>query len=429
MGRNAAELRAAATATGWFDGPHRFYVGDGHSIPWQTGGTAPYRKYSILALWKQYLDDRGGEFARLHDWLYTPYGPNLIGATQEEADLALREEWSHVDPISGEVVYQACSTFGAPYFGVSPVGYVQPPLPTGGHDMGPASTESEGPVADFKAVIVFQQTTSGTTSEPSLNYVTTPRTGGWTESLWYANLSLQDVLIILKGTRASGLPSVLPARARVLNSNARILGVRMYEVGNGRGAFYPAAYTGGSSAGDQPSVALLCASAPSGTVSTRRFTIRGVPDTMVTDGEFAPVSTYTQALKSYFDSLTRSSIRGRTSGPSIDVFSITTAGLVTARTPMTFVVGNILQVRMTLDSNGKKVSGEFSVAEIGPQQNQLRLAAWTAGATKGGKIGTTTAAWFNLVAGETSAVRITNKKIGRPSAGYRGRKSRAKKAV
>ena len=128
MPRTAAQLRTAAIATGWFDGPNLQYVGDGYTIPWETGlFLGPPFGFTLLT-WKRYLDNRALEPSRLHDWLYTPYGPELIDCTQEEADLALKEEMLSEGLAASqvEVVYQACRVGGSPYFGVSSVGYVQP---------------------------------------------------------------------------------------------------------------------------------------------------------------------------------------------------------------------------------------------------------------------------------------------------------------
>jgi hypothetical protein len=425
MGRNAAQLRAAAIATGWFDGPNLVYVGDGYTVPWQTGLVAGPGWGGAMWLYKAYLDRSYPHAARLHDWLYTPYGPDLIQATQEEADDAIREELQAHSPIDATIVYTACSTFGRPYFGVSTVGYAPPSTPPSGDNMEPAVSGSNGPMADFKVVMVFQQTSVGFASEPSIGYVATPRTGGWSESYWDANTNLATVLSRLKGPRSNGAPAILPSRARVLNDQARILGARIYEAGGGRGQFYPMAYAGGSSQGDQPSVALLCASTHSGTVSTRRFTMRGIPDLMVVGGEFSPASTYTSALATYFYSLQNTSIRGRITTPQQEIFDITVAGLVTARVPLNYAVGAIVQIVQTLDESGNRVSGEFAVEAIGPLQNQLRVTGWTAGKTRGGKIGQTTLGWFDLGPNDTKAVRITNHKVGRPFAGYRGRNTRA----
>lgn len=119
--RNAAELIAAATATGTFE----HYQGDGASVPWQVA--LPYSLPLGLTFWayKAYLDLRWPDAFKLHDWCYTPFGA-LIAVTRDEADAALFEMIAVNSPTDAWIVWTAVRVGGAQYFGVSQTGYVGP---------------------------------------------------------------------------------------------------------------------------------------------------------------------------------------------------------------------------------------------------------------------------------------------------------------
>lgn len=426
MPRNAAQLRAAAIATGWFEGPQLNYVGDGYSIPWQTGLFVSPLIGWTLQTWKSYLDTYYLEPSRLHDWLYTHYGPDLIQCTQEEADLALREEMlaAGIDAAQAEVVYQACHIGGSPWYGVSSVGYVSPPLDGDGSNIGGAPSLREGVMANWKVVVVFQQTTAGTSNQPSIGYATVPRTAGWSESHWQGGSTINEVQARLFGPRTDTMASaILPARAGALNQRASILGVRLYEGGVGRGQFIARVYTGFAGGGDVPSMSLLCASTNASTPSVRRFTMRGMPDGQIVDGEFAPTTEYTQALRVYFQSLVNTSFTGRDPVTELSVFNISNAGLVTYFVAPAYAVGTIITVKQTVDSNGFRRTGQFQVASVGPLGTQLTLAAWPYGACTNGKTSVPTTSLYAIGLNSTVAVRASNHKVGRPFAGYRGRNS------
>jgi hypothetical protein len=429
--RNAQQLRAAAIATGWFDGPNLNYVGDGFTIPWQSGNPVGGALFPNMALWKAYLDTRFLEFSRLHDWLYTPYGPQLINATQEEADQALRAEVSAIDPVSGEIVYQACSLGGAPYFGVSTVGYVQPALKPSGDNMATISTRVPLTANDFKIVMVMQQRTEGTAKSAKIGYTPTPRMGGWTESFWITGSTFAQVLVMLKGPRTTPVaaPPILEARATCLSLHASVLGARVYQGGTGKGQFVSAVYPGTTWRGDQPGTSLLCQTVTPEAVTVRRFTMRGIPDTQCVDGEFLPTPEFTTQVYTYFESLQGTSFLGKLPSTVYEVFTIDAEGRVTLRVPSPFKAGDIVTISNAVDVNGNRRGGEFSIVAPGPDVSQFLLKNWLFGACRGGSCTIPVKGFVKIAVGQTSAVRITNHKIGRPFAGYRGRKSKRRKQV
>jgi hypothetical protein len=126
MGRNAAELVAAAEATGTYAG----YVGDGASVPWQVALPHALPLNVTMFVYKAYLDLHWPAAFKLHDWCYTPYGA-LIGVTRSEADDALFELIAVTSVIDAWIVWTAVRAGGGLYFGHSLTGYVgtQNPMP------------------------------------------------------------------------------------------------------------------------------------------------------------------------------------------------------------------------------------------------------------------------------------------------------------
>lgn len=427
--RNAAELRAAANATGYFNGPKLGYHGDGYSIPYEAWYVPPGNFSGNLYAFKLYLDTFHREYSRLHDWLYTPYGA-LINVTQEEADLALREELSAVDPVSGEVVYRACATFGHNYFGVSMVGYEGTPPDRSGGNMGLAnpseSINSGGTGMAIKAVILFQQTTQATTAAPSLGYVTIPRTAGWSESL-YGPDSPGDITALLKGPR-SPLKPLLEARAALLGAAGRIIGVRLYQGGAGKGQLLNATYAGTASVGsDMPSVALLLSATNRISGLSRRWMIRGIPDVNVEEGEFSPGPAIIPRLQTYFAALAGFGWMGSVNSNTVKIRSITVGGVVTTVTPhgfAQFAVPTFKQVLVT--ATGKRVGGQYKISTLNPDPTVFTIQDWGEGAATGGTVGFDTLAFQQFTNSDISIVRATARKVGRPFAAFRGRASTRK---
>jgi hypothetical protein len=469
MGRNAAQLRADATATGWFNGPQLQYVGDGYTVPWEVAGPiSPPLSFTLWAF-KGYLDAIDLEASRLHDWLYTPYGA-LINATREEADDALREELSQVDPISAEVVYAAVRAGGFPYFGTSQTGYVglpsEPSTPTpppppadpvpapvqppSGDNIAVAapaivpnlaafdlrnpslasSLNTQGAVmALMKCVIVFQQTSTPGPAFPGINYAAVARTGGWTESFYID--PAYPISQYLIGPRGDNFPPILPSRAAILSNSAAIIGVRLYGATGGRGSFFAANYPGSAGGGDQPSAALLMSYLDPTSGNVRRWTIRGVPDDQIVGGEFEPSFVYAGLVRTYMDSLTNTNFVFKSRANQTSVFNIAANGLVSLTANNPYAVGAQVVVQNALDTNGLRRGGEFQISAIGPLQNQFTIPAWPYGLTNGGTIyqkGRTSAnvTGTNL---NMSVERVTTHKVGRPFAGYRGRRSRRRVRV
>ena len=431
MGRNAAQLRAAAEATGLFNGPRRQYVGDGYSVPWETNvGPVPVRFPSQYAF-KLYLDTFFIEFSRLHDWLYTPYG-KLINCTQEEADDALEEELSAVDPISGPIVGNACRYFGATFFGRSQVGYFGEQGTTFANNIGlaqQASPSNNGAGMAIKIVILFQQTTTFQPPEPSVNYSTIQRTAGWSESL-YGPDSVSATIALLKGPRAPGVFPLLEARSNLLCNQASIIGARLYSGGAGKGQLLAASLNGSNGESDQPGASVHVSATSNATGQSRRWLLRGQPDNDIVNGEWNPDDQTVTRYQEYFASLAGLGWMAQVNTGQQTIFDIAPSGLVTATAALGFAVGNIVTIKnTTIVDSSRRIGGRYKVQTIGPGNNELTLKDWPDVYTQGGTISIVSSAFQDFASASLSVVRATFRKVGRPFAQYRGRRSTKKAAV
>lgn len=417
--RTAAQLRAAAQATGFF----RHYQGDGASIPWQTGiAGIP----TILGIWKAYLDFRWPEQFRLHDWNYTPWGA-LINVTQLEADNALFEEINRDSPVDALIVYSGVRLGGHEYFGRSQTGYF-PPGQSGnpGNIADTPTNPSRGGIMPIKCIMLFQEVTTPGVSSPFIGYAGRAHIAGWSESVWwYETDAVSDAInALILGT--GGRPGLMPTRAALLAPAVSIVGVRLYSGGSGRGQFLSRQFPGSSpSLTEIPQMALLCkTSSTSGAVS-RRFTLRGIPDEQVVGGEFSPSGLYQASLRDYF--LALFSFRFRAIDPSNPIYqvnNISAGGVVTLMVNNPYAIGNFLTFNRLNLASGSQVPASGFITAVGPMANQFTVAPWALAATTGGTATMRGTGFFSMNPTYTSAVRITTRRVGRPFEQYRGRASR-----
>lgn len=430
-GRNAAQLRADATATGLFNGPRREYVGDGYSVPWEVAAPGAEIFPLTLYTYKAYLDERWKEFSRLHDWLYTPYG-KLINATQVEADDALQEELAAVSAVDAVIVGNACRYFGNIFFGTSQVGYFgeQGSILANNIVNAEPTTTQETFKMPTKIVILFQQSTTPGASAPAINYAPVVRVGGWSESL-YGPDSISAVIAGLKGPRTGGILPLLDARAGMLTTGASIIGVRLYGGGSGKGSLLAASVKGNNGFSDQPNVCLQMSATSLTSGQSRRWTVRGYPDADIKFGEYDPaVAGSTDRIRSYFQSLADFGWLEQTNTNQVTLFNIDATGLVKANAVIGFNIGNIVTLKnVTISATGNRKGGKFVVEAGGSLNTEFKIKGWTSGAGTGGTASITGSAFTSFTTATLSVVRASIRKIGRPFAAYRGRKSRKRKTA
>lgn len=416
--RNAAELRAAARATGTYDD----YIGDGASVPWDSPLFFPYN--AALYVFKLYLDEGWPETFRLHDWTYTPLGA-LINVTREEADHVILEEMSPRDPISARIVYEACRLGGGPNFGVSMTGY-RVPAPVVEN---PPKQAQYGRISTMaiKVVMIFEAVTGGGPLTGQRQ-----RIAGWTESLWWPS----DDAAALRNAMEVGIPGtqcMLQSRAFLLPPSASIQGYRFHVVGsNGRAQLrqvvYPGAYAGTTQ--DLPTVSALCTGFNSTSGKIRRWTIRGLPDEICVNGELVPWFMSTPEWTRYADAMAVFAFRvsALTTLTGQNVF-VTDAGVVTLTGASPFANGTQVQLRGARGPANQPISYDGVIVGVGPANTQFTVNNWANQIGVQAVGGTFTAkvdGYVTFDAGTIEAVKAVSRKVGRPFDLFRGRRSVAR---
>jgi len=294
----------------------------------------------------------------------------------------------------------------------------------------------------IKCVVIIQQVTLfepgvpvNPITSPSIGYASRQHLGGWSEQVYFQTDNVNDCIQALK-TGFAGNPGLLPSRASCLNSGAQIVGVKLYAGGAGKGSTLAVAYPGNAIfPSDIPQMALLCKAGAMGSTAVRRWTLRGIPDGLVSDGEFSPGAVFPVFLSNYFAALGSFAFRAidSTLSKKIAIQKITAAGNVkTVGLTNPFALPSTVKISRVVDGNGNLRSLTSSISLPSATGYQFLVDDWQASgigdASKGVAIQNVMGVFpFNVPT--ISAARITTRRVGRPFEQYRGRKSKVRKTA
>lgn len=242
------------------------------------------------------------------------------------------------------------------------------------------------------------------------------RIGGWSET-WY-----DENLNVLLGSANLWAQK----RALLLPQGAAIVGLRTQQVDPVGGAqTFAMNYPGiNANSADIPQMALQCKAIGVGVRNVRTFTLRGIPDGQVTQGEYKPVPPFDTNLANFFKMLKQSAwnFRGRDLAQvAHPILTIDPTGIVAFSEPHGLAVGDYVRVLRTVLANGRQFGGRFYVDAV-PSPLKITITGWSQGATTGGK-GRKDAIVHPNVESATFD-RIITRRVGRPFIQYRGRRSK-----
>lgn len=255
-----------------------------------------------------------------------------------------------------------------------------------------------------------------------------PHSGGWSESFYVGGSGFTDITVFKKwaSSRAvllSGLASVIGYRQQLYT----ISGNKLLPGGSGGGQFfYPGNYAGDLNA---PQDSLQLNFVVNTQPNSIRHRIAAVPDTIISGGEYNGDTTYQGYLSTYFSvvigfgfgAITRDLTR-----PDATVRSIS-GGVITTNTATGAALNQYIRLRRVKDSLGRPVEGTFLVAAI--VNNADGSVAYTVIDPPTQTVTTPngTARLDLLVFNTFSSAnvgRLVVRKVGRPFAAYRGRRSK-----
>lgn len=247
--------------------------------------------------------------------------------------------------------------------------------------------------------------------------------GGWSESFWAGNTSPPFSFLF---------QDAMDARAALLPQQCSLIGYRIETFTISGNKLLPGGAQSGrvnkpGLQGDDLNVAgdsLMCAGQGRGVPNTNRFALRGMPDSQMSGGEFAPTGPYLSALQNYFGKLVgRFGFIGRVKSNTIVRVNGISGGVVRLSqniggTPEE----SYLRLNRVTDDNGNAVGGTYLITGI---TGALYTVSGLAGVTLTTPSGTARIDTLDLYTYDSINVgRSVSRKIGRPLDQYRGRASR-----
>lgn len=263
----------------------------------------------------------------------------------------------------------------------------------------------------LKCDMLFRQQTnkSGSTQNPV-------RVGGWSEG-WY----LADNAVDPFGK----LNQLCTFRARLLTDAAAIIGQRIRKVG-GSASTAGRVFIGALSVrADIPQMALLATIRGVNVNNVRRFVLRGMPDSVVEEGEFTNFSTTNRNLLGYDHALSDLGFcfHGRKlDALTVGVESISDAGVVTPSTLFPVSAGmRFRTLRVTSTVTGNVISVVRTVVAF--TSTTFTLGNWTFGAATGGKLRQEDEVFPACLRDSLAKNRVVTHKVGKDFFQYHGRRS------
>lgn len=245
------------------------------------------------------------------------------------------------------------------------------------------------------------------------------RTGGWSESVYNTGnaAAARDLFL-----------AFCQLRARILPKGFAIVGQRFQEV-DGQSSTLGRRFPGNPAyEADIPQMGLQIKGQASGAINVRRWTFRGIPDIMVTEGEYLPTpqfKTMAENAAKFLGGSTWRFFAKDLSQTLYDVASITTAGLMTLALETPFDAGMEVQLFRCKDESGRGVNGRFlCLQNAGVTQTQL--SNYKKAAVVSGQVRRVQYFPYGIDASTIAVEKCVVRKVGRPFGGYSGRHGRRK---
>lgn len=275
----------------------------------------------------------------------------------------------------------------------------------------------------FKLTTLFQHLSGASTPNLPIH-----RTGGWSESLYNTGNAAIDIINNASGINTPQLANLWPCRAQLLPLGSAIVGYRIQAVSPPGPAQSGVMNLPGTAANlaDIPQMALLLKCPAVGTNNIRRVKLKGIPDSMIVEGEYQPSAAYNTLMNNFITSLTGWQFRARDlSQASIRLVSCSGPEPFTffSEVPPTFVVNDFVRIMRMLDLSKNLRGGRFQVLSVGPG-NTFTVRGWPYGNCTFGSARKDAVIYPVIATSQTSVSRVVTARVGRPFVGYRGRRSK-----
>lgn len=243
--------------------------------------------------------------------------------------------------------------------------------------------------------------------------------GGFSESVYRPTATPADI----NAFRALG-----NLRARLLPLRSFISGLRVQRVdpsgpGNVIAVNLPGGVGGTNQDSDIPQAALLLRVLGQDVTNVRSMRLCAIPDDNIVLGEFKPTPLYRTLLLAYLAGLQGWRFRATDlTAPDVPLVGIAANGVYTANADITTTANGFVKIKGTTSLDGTNYNGRYKVQAFTTLRTGT-LFNWPGVAVTGGTITNLIPIYPQIVANATSISRVVTRKIGRPSLGYRGRRS------
>jgi len=251
-------------------------------------------------------------------------------------------------------------------------------------------------------------------------------TGGWSESFWTSlNPSAYNPLWLIQQNKRANL---LPGSAAIVGFRTQIYTISGNKLLPGGASSGRQGLPGQPSLGtDLPQVALMfnCASVTS--PNNTRMILRGMPDTIMSGGEYQPTPTFAGLVTQFQNSMIGMNFGfvGRDlAQASVRVLKIVVNVISLEQIPATGLnVGDFIRLHRVYDDDFNPVKGAFVVTAIAGAN--ITVQGLNASVSEpSGTLRRDVLSYFPY--GAIQAVRAVVKKVGRPFEQYRGRRSKTR---
>lgn len=260
------------------------------------------------------------------------------------------------------------------------------------------------------------------TTNPVNRQDASAHSGGWSESVWGNPTSDPAFYLRRLAERRGGLLADSCSIIGWRYENFDISGNRLLPQGASSGRFL---YPGSQASINMPQDALMCSGSTGTGPNTSRFTLRGLPDTIVVNGEYSPTNGFRLNLDEYFTELRfQWGFIGRVrTNATARVLSINPAtGVVELDANVGGGNGDFLRLLRVRGALGAPIQGAFRIQAVAGGNYTCPELVGTDLDTPSGLARLDQVAFFRYssVVRQRTAVR----KVGRPFEQYRGRASR-----
>jgi len=267
-------------------------------------------------------------------------------------------------------------------------------------------------VPAYKLTMIMQMGTAG-----AANPLAQPRTGGFSESVYYADLSAR--------TRTD-FYTLCATRANLLGRGGAVIGQRYQQV-DPIGAAQSEKRVFRSTLNmttDNPNMAIQIRSVASGLANIRRSHIHCIPDDIQVAGEYVTGTSWDLNYSLYRGTLSGWQFRARDlTLPRVLVKDITDAGVVTVLSDLAVGVNDLVTLYKVENADGGFVKGTFQVGAASTLRS-FTLVNWKAGACTGGKAQKFVPIYPSITAAGTTLGTTSIRRVGAPFTRFRGRRSK-----